>query len=246
MFHVKHVGPTGAAADPPGAGADIGAAPPAAATIFGDRLASAQRYAELLATAGVERGLLGPREVDRIWDRHILNSAALAELLEQGGRIIDIGSGAGLPGIPLAIARPDLEVVLLEPLLRRSEFLNEVINELGLAVEVVRGRAEELTVRNRFGERDAAVSRAVASLDKLTKWSLPLLRPAGRMLAIKGERASDEVEQYRRVMAASGAADVRVVTCGANYLRPPATVVSARRGKPPHHKPAWTGKAGTR
>lgn len=244
---MKHVGPADAATGPPGEGAGVrAAAPDSAAAIFGDRLGIARRYAELLATAGVERGLLGPREVDRIWDRHILNSAVLGELLGSGERIIDIGSGAGLPGIPLAIARPDLDVVLLEPLLRRSEFLNEVSDELGLAVEVVRGRAEEPGVRNRFGERDAAVSRAVASLDKLTKWSLPLLRPDGRMLAIKGERASDEVEQYRRVMAASGAADVRVVTCGATYLRPPATVVSARRGKPPHHKPARTGKAGTR
>ena len=94
-------------------------------------------------SAGVERGLLGPREVDRMWDRHMLNSAAVAELLEPGERVVDIGSGAGLPGIPLAIARPDLQVVLLEPLLRRSEFLSEVIDELGLAVEVVRGRAEE-------------------------------------------------------------------------------------------------------
>lgn len=243
---MKHVGPGDDAAGRSGEAAGPGTAPDSAAAVFGDRLGIAQRYAEVLATVGVERGLLGPREVDRIWDRHILNSAALAELLDRGERIIDIGSGAGLPGIPLAIARPDLAVVLLEPLLRRSEFLNEVVNELGLAVEVVRGRAEEPGVRNRFGERDAAVSRAVASLDKLTKWSLPLLRPDGRMLAIKGERASDEVEQYRRVMAASGAADVRVVTCGANYLRPPATVVSARRGKPPHHKPARTGKAGTR
>lgn len=243
---MKHVGRAGAAADPPGEDAGIGAAPESAAAMFGDRLGIAKCYAELLATAGVERGLLGPREVDRIWDRHILNSAVLSELLGPGERIIDIGSGAGLPGIPLAIARPDLDVVLLEPLLRRSEFLTEVVDELGLAVEVARGRAEEPGVRNRFGERDAAVSRAVASLDKLTRWSLPLLRPDGRMLAIKGERASEEVEQYRRVMAASGAADVRVVTCGATYLRLPATVVSARRGKPPHHKPARTGKAGTR
>ena len=243
---MKHVGPADTTAGRSAAGAGAGAAPDAAAAVFRERLGSAQRYAEILSTAGVERGLLGPREVGRIWDRHILNSAAIAELLHPGERVIDIGSGAGLPGIPLAIARPDLDVVLLEPLLRRSEFLNEVVGELGLAVEVVRGRAEEPEVRNRFGERDAAVSRAVASLDKLTKWSLPLLRPGGRMLAIKGERASDEVEQYRRVMAASGAADVRVVTCGATYLRPPATVVSARRGKPPHHKPARTGKAGTR
>ncbi len=228
------------------ASGEPGTAPHAAAAIFGSRLEIAQRYAELLADAGVERGLLGPREVDRIWDRHLLNSAAVAELLERDERIIDIGSGAGLPGIPLAIARPDLQVVLLEPLLRRSEFLNEVVSELGLAVEVVRGRAEEPWVCDRFGERDVAVSRAVAALDKLTKWSMPLLRPGGRMLAIKGERGPDEVHRYRRVMAASGAVDVRVMTCGANYLRPPATVVVARRGKQPRHRPARMGKAGAR
>jgi 16S rRNA (guanine527-N7)-methyltransferase len=247
MFHVKHDGPGEPATDggPADAG-ECGPAPAAAAAVFGERLGLAERYAQLLASAGVERGLLGPREVDRIWDRHLLNSAAIAELLDRGERIIDIGSGAGLPGIPLAIARPDLQVVLLEPLLRRCEFLTEVVNELGLGVEVVRGRAEELWVRNRFGERDAAVSRAVAALDKLTKWSLPLLRSGGRMLAIKGERAPEEVEEHRRGMAASGAVDVRVMQCGANYLRPPATVVLARRGQQRRHKPVRTGKAGTR
>lgn len=240
---MKHSGP-----DEPAAGTSVSGGPDdamaAAAEIFGARLDAAQRYAGLLCGAGVERGLLGPREVDRIWERHILNSVAIAELLDPGERVVDIGSGSGLPGIPLAIARLDLHVVLLEPLLRRSEFLNEVVGELGLAVEVVRGRAEEPWVRDRFGERDAAVSRAVAALDKLTKWSMPLLRPGGRMLAIKGERASDEVEQYRRVMAASGAVDVRVVTCGA--LRPPATVVLARRGQRPPRKSARSGKAATR
>lgn len=243
---MKHDGPAEAPGEPAGPDPDPGTAPETAAAVFGERLETAQRYAALLAGAGVERGLLGPREVGRIWERHILNSAAVAELLGADDRVIDIGSGAGLPGIPLAIARPDLEVVLLEPLLRRSEFLTEVVDELGLAVEVVRGRAEEPAVRDRFGERDAAVSRAVAALDKLTKWSMPLLCPGGRMLAIKGERAAEEVEQFRRVMAASGAADVRVVTCGADYLRPPATVVSARRGQPRHHKSARTGKARTR
>ena len=243
---MKHVGPADTAAGRSAEGAGAGAAPDAAVAVFRERLGSAQRYAEILSTAGVERGLLGPREVARIWDRHILNSAAIAELLHPGERVIDIGSGAGLPGIPLAIARPDLDVVLLEPLLRRSEFLNEVVDELGLAVEVVRGRAEEPEVRNRFGERDAAVSRAVASLDKLTKWSLPLLRPDGRMLAIKGERAPDELRAHRRVMAASGAVDARVVTCGANYLRPPATVVLARRASQPRHGSARTGNRGQR
>ena len=229
---MKHVGGFDLAESPAGTPDSVpGAAPVAAAEIFGPRLDIAQRYAELLGTSGVERGLLGPREVHRVWDRHLMNSAAVAELLEAGERVVDIGSGAGLPGIPLAIARPDLEVTLLEPLLRRSEFLKEVVAELGLSVEVVRGRAEESWVRERFGERDVAVSRAVAALDKLTKWSMPLLRPGGRMIAIKGERAPAEVEEYRRGMAALDAVDVRVVTCGASYLRPPATVVIAQRAR---------------
>lgn len=199
---------------------------PAASAIFGPRLGLARRYAEALAGPGVERGLVGPREVGRLWDRHLLNCAVIGELLERGDRVVDIGSGAGLPGVPLAIARPDLQVVLLDPLLRRTEFLREMVTDLGVAVEIVRGRAEESWVQDQLGGSDAAVSRAVAALDKLTKWSMPLIRPNGRMLAIKGERAHDEVREHRRVMIASGAVDVRVVTCGANYLRPPATVGS--------------------
>jgi 16S rRNA (guanine527-N7)-methyltransferase len=218
MFHVKHV--------------EVSAAPRVAGTFFGDKLDRAQRYAEILAGAGVERGLIGPREVDRLWDRHILNSVAVAELLEPNESVADIGSGAGLPGIPLALARPDLRVTLIEPLLRRSDFLREVIEELGIDVAVVRGRAEELTVRQRVGETDVVVSRAVASLDKLTKWSMPLLRPGGRMLAIKGERAEDEIQEHRRVMASLGAVDERVVKCGADFLNPPVTVVVARRRTP--------------
>jgi 16S rRNA (guanine527-N7)-methyltransferase len=227
MFHVKHVG---------------AAAPAAAAEIFGPRLEVAERYAELLAGAAVERGLLGPREAERVWDRHILNSTAIAELLDSGDRIVDIGSGAGLPGIPLAIARADLQVVLVEPMLRRSQFLQSAVSELDLPVEVVRGRAEDQPVLDRLGGRmDAAVSRAVAALDKLTRWSLPLLRPGGRLLALKGESARDEVNRHRRVMASLGATDVRVVTCGANYLDPPATVVLARR-TPARRRPTRTPK----
>lgn len=186
---------------------------PAASAIFGPRLGLARRYAEALAGPGVERGLVGPREVGRLWDRHLLNCAVIGELLERGDRVVDIGSGAGLPGVPLAIARPDLQVVLLEPLLRRTEFLREMVTDLGVAVEIVRGRAEESWVQDQLGGSDAAVLRAVAALDKLTKWSMPLIRPNGRMLAIKGERAHDEVREHRRVMIASGAVDVRVVTC---------------------------------
>jgi 16S rRNA (guanine527-N7)-methyltransferase len=216
MFHVKHV--------------EVSAAPGAAEAIFGSRMDRAQRYAEILAGAGVERGLLGPREVDRLWDRHILNSVAIGELLDPEERIADIGSGAGLPGIPLALARPDLRLTLIEPLLRRSDFLLEVVDDLDLEITIVRGRAEEQSVRQQAGEMDTVVSRAVASLDKLTKWSLPLLRPDGRMVAIKGERAEDEIREHRRVMAALGAVDVKVVRCGADYLDLPATAVVARRG----------------
>lgn len=205
-------------------------APPEAVEVFGARLEDAERYVRVLAGAGIERGLIGPKEIDRLWERHVLNSAAVAELVEDGETVVDVGSGAGLPGIPMALARPAARIVLVEPLLRRAEFLTEVTQELGLEVTVVRGRAEEKTVRQQVGQIDAVTSRAVASLDKLTRWCLPLVRDGGRMLAIKGERAEEEVVEHRRVMNSLGVADVRVVKCGVNYLTPPATVVVARRG----------------
>ncbi len=225
MFHVKHVD----------ASAKASSAEPAPATaraLFGVRIDQAEQYADLLAGAGVARGVIGPHEVGRLWDRHLLNSVAISELLDDGERVVDIGSGAGLPGIPLAIARPDLRITLVEPLLRRSDFLFEALTLLGIPAEVVRGRAEEPAVLQRVGGADAVVSRAVARLDSLVKWSLPLLRPGGRMLAIKGERAEQEVAEHRRVMIARGAVDVRVVTCGGSYLDPPATVVMAKRAAP--------------
>jgi 16S rRNA (guanine527-N7)-methyltransferase len=230
MFHVKHV--------------EAPEAPRAAEAVFGSGMDRAERYAAILAGAGVERGLLGPREADRVWDRHLLNSAAIAELLDGDERIADIGSGAGLPGIPLALARPNLRLTLIEPTLRRSEFLREVIDDLDLEIEIVRGRAEDRSVREQVGEMDAVVSRAVASLDKLTKWSAPLLRPDGRMVAVKGERAEEEIQQHRRVMAALGAVDVRVMRCGADYLDPPATAVVARRESTVSaaHRPPRTGR----
>ncbi len=213
MFHVKH------------------APPPTASEVFGDGLGAAERYEELLAGPGVVRGLIGPREVDRLWDRHILNSAAVSEAIESGARVVDIGSGAGLPGIPIAIARPDLHVTLVEPMLRRSEFLHEVVAELGLAVAVVRGRAEDKDVHDAVAGADVVVSRAVAGLDKLTRWSLPVLRPGGRMLALKGERADDEVAEHRAAMAKLGATGIRVLRCGSGYLNPPTTVVEAVRSE---------------
>jgi 16S rRNA (guanine527-N7)-methyltransferase len=219
MFHVKQT--------------EAPDAPPAAAEVFGDRLELARAYADWLAGPGVERGLMGPREVERLWDRHILNSAAVGELIGPGERVIDIGSGAGLPGLPLALARPDLTVTLVEPMLRRSEFLAEAVAALGVDVGVVRGRAEDRAVRMDLAGADAVVSRAVADLVKLSRWSLPLLRQGGRMLALKGERAEAEVAEHRPAMARLGAAGVEVVRCGEGYLSPPTTVVAAVRGGRP-------------
>ncbi len=210
--------------------AEVPPPPPTAVELFGPVLDAAHRYAEILAGAGVERGLLGPREVDRVWDRHILNCAVVGELLAPGERIADIGSGAGLPGIPLALARPDVHVMLIEPLLRRSDFLREAIDDLGIECVVVRGRAEDRGVREEVGMADVVVSRAVASLDKLTKWSAPLLRPGGRMLAIKGERAVEEVREHQRAMAALGVTEVKVERCGGQFVDPPATVVVGFQG----------------
>jgi 16S rRNA (guanine527-N7)-methyltransferase len=215
MFHVKHAAPD---------------APDSAAQVFGARLDLAREYADLLSGPGVERGMLGPREVDRIWDRHLLNCAAVAELIEPGARVVDVGSGSGLPGIPLAIARPDLAVTLVEPMLRRTEFLTEVVATLGLTMTVVRGRAEDAAVRAAVSDADVVVSRAVADLEKLARWSLPLLRAGGRMLALKGERAEAEVAERGPAMVRLGARGVEVVRCGSGYLSPPATVVAAVRG----------------
>lgn len=196
-------------AERPGASASdcAPAAPPSAAGIFGDRLAAAVRFAERLATDGVARGLLGPREVERLWERHILNSAVIAELLPSSSRVVDVGSGAGLPGLPMAIRRPDLQVDLVEPMLRRTDFLTEVANELGLAdqVRVIRGRAEEKRVRSQVGSVDWVTARAVAPLDRLVKWCLPLLGPRGRLLALKGRTAEEEAIEHRAALSALGA-----------------------------------------
>ncbi len=154
---------------------------------------SIYQYVDILINRGVEWGLLGPREPARIWERHILNSVALAQLIPGGARVIDVGSGAGLPGLPLAIARPDLNVTLLEPLLRRYDFLCLAVEELGLGnrVDVVRGRAEEWPRAN--GTFDAVTSRAVAPLDKLVGWTRRLRGTRGEILALKGESAVNEI-----------------------------------------------------
>jgi len=176
--------------------------------VFGDRLPLAEAYADLLADAAVVRGLIGPREVPRLWERHLLNSAAIAAVIPSGAAVLDVGSGAGLPGIPLALARPDLQVTLAEPLLRRASFLDEVCRALHLSrVQVVRARAEQLPRRR----ADVVTARAVAPLPRLLSWTLPLLRPAGLLVAIKGRTASQEMAAAGEELQRLGAASCRLL-----------------------------------
>jgi 16S rRNA (guanine527-N7)-methyltransferase len=197
--------------------------------IFGPRFDLAKKYHESLATDGVERGLIGPREVPRLWERHILNCAVVAELIDEGERVVDVGSGAGLPGIPLAIARPDLHVTLVEPLLRRTVYLAEFIEEHDLNVLVVRGRAEQPGVKKEAGGADVVTSRAVAPLEKLAKWSLPLIHEGGRMLALKGSSAEEEIDRDRTSLTRMGAGKLEVVKCGVGIVPTPTIVVRAER-----------------
>ena len=155
---------------------------------FPGREEQIQRYAELLSSTGIERGLIGPKEGDRIWERHIANCIPITTIIPNGVRVGDIGSGAGLPGIVIALARPDLKVSLIEPLQRRVDFLNEVIAELALDIEVVRGRAER--VKKQF---EIVTARAVAPLEKLIQISWHMIPRGGCLMAIKGESAADEI-----------------------------------------------------
>ncbi|GII97178.1 16S rRNA (guanine(527)-N(7))-methyltransferase RsmG [Sinosporangium siamense] len=207
-------------------------APDVAREVFtGDAWAKAQVFAELLAGPGVVRGLLGPREVPRIWDRHLLNCAVVAEVLAPKVKLVDIGSGAGLPGLVLAIVRPDITVTLLEPLLRRTVFLSECVEELKLDnVEVLRGRAEDLVGKRYF---DVASARAVAPLDRLLSWALPLLREGGELLAMKGERATEELAEAQGQLRASGVQTAELVSVGHGKVEPPATLVRVVAGRAP-------------
>ncbi len=206
----------------------------AARTLFGDRLDLAAAYAELLATDGVVRGLIGPREAPRIWERHLLNCAAVAERIPEGATVLDVGSGAGLPGLVLAIARPDLTVTLIEPLARRTSFLIEAVQHLGLTkmVRVFRGRADEAAA----GSRDAAplsggivTARAVAPLDRLAAWCLPLVVPGGRLVALKGASAPDEIAEHAEAVIRLGGGQPEVRRCGEGVIEPPATVIEVVR-----------------
>lgn len=207
-------------------------APPVAREIFtGEALERARVFAELLAGPGVVRGLLGPREVPRIWDRHLLNCAVVEEAVPPDSTLIDIGSGAGLPGLVLAIVRPDVTVTLLEPLLRRTVFLSECVETLKLDnVEVLRGRAEELAGKRVF---DVATARAVAPLDRLLSWSMPLLHEGGELLAMKGERAQEELDAARPQLESFGVRHVELITVGRGKVEPPATLVRVVAGRSP-------------
>jgi len=196
---------------------------------FGDSLAKAQRFVELLATDGVTRGLIGPRETARLWDRHLLNCALVAELVPDQGELVDIGSGAGLPGIVLAMLRPRLHVVLLEPLLRRSVFLEECVSALDLPnATVLRARAEEKAA-SRISA-DVATARAVAPLDRLVGWAAGLLRPGGQLLAIKGQSAAAELEAAGPVLSALGVRSAEVLRAGHGRVVSATTIVRVVMG----------------
>ena len=191
--------------------------------MFSHALPLAEAYAALLADEGVVRGLIGPREAPRLWERHLVNCALLGEAVPADADVCDIGSGAGLPGLVLAIARPDLRVTLVEPLLRRTTFLDEVVDRLELGnVEVVRARAEEL-----HGTREFTVvtSRAVAPLGRLLDWSMPLVRLGGTLVAMKGATAADEVAAAGKELRRHHAGSVEVLSLGVGVIDPPTTVI---------------------
>lgn len=198
----------------------------AAEHIFGDRLDLAKRYVEHLATSGIERGLIGPREVPRLWSRHVLNCAVVAELIEDGAKVADVGSGAGLPGLCLAIARPDLYLTLIEPLERRVIWLEEVVMDLGLSnVEIIRSRAEAA-----IGKVECTVvtARAVSALNTLAPLTIPLLGGEGELLAIKGRSAEEEIGKAAKTLKKLGGVSTEVLTAGQGVLEEPTTVVRVR------------------
>lgn len=195
------------------------ATPDAARRVFAsERLPLAEAYVVSLAGDGVVRGLIGPREAPRLWERHVLNCAVLGDAIPSGVAVCDIGSGAGLPGVVLAIARPDLTVTLVEPLLRRTTYLEQVVDELGLAnVEVLRARAEELHGERRFA---VVTSRAVAPLERLLGWSMPLVEPEGALVAMKGSSLAEEIESAASTLSRLGCAPAERLELGAGRVSP--------------------------
>jgi 16S rRNA (guanine527-N7)-methyltransferase len=196
---------------------------------LGDAYDGVARYAELLRDQGELRGLIGPREVPRIWERHILNSAAVVPYLPMGGSVADIGSGAGLPGIVIAVMRPELDVILVEPMERRTTWLSEVVAELGLTnVQVKRGRAEEY---HEAFEADAVTSRAVAALSKLVRMSMPLVRVGGELVILKGRNVAQEIEPARKVLRKFSAAEPEILEGATVEGVEATTILRVRRSK---------------
>ncbi|WP_299959324.1 16S rRNA (guanine(527)-N(7))-methyltransferase RsmG [uncultured Modestobacter sp.] len=205
-------------------------APASAARLFGAAIDDAARYVALLAGEGVVRGLIGPREVPRLWERHVLNSVALAEAVPAGARVVDVGSGAGLPGIPLGLARPDVTLTLVEPMARRVEFLQEVVAELGAPWRVIRGRAEERSVVRAVGQVDVVTARAVAPLPRLVGWCRGLLAPGAQLIALVGAKAAAEVPDLVPELEAAGMRDVHTRAVGVELGAAATTVVVMTRG----------------
>lgn len=205
MFHVEHE-------------------PAEAALIFGAGIEKARGYAAALVRDGDELGLLGPREMPKLWSRHILNSAVVAELVKPGQTCADIGSGAGLPGIPMAIAQPDAEFILIEPMERRSNWLKMIIEELGIEnARVIRARAEEV------GEAfDVTTARAVSALPKLLKMLVPLTKHGGEIIALKGSKAVEEIEESKKLQKKLGIASFEIVKVGQQFLPEPTLVVQTK------------------
>lgn len=217
---------TGASGAPP--------VPPAARERVGAALPVLEELARLLAGPGVERGLLGPRETPRLWERHLLNSAVVAEAVPDGARVVDVGSGAGLPGIPLGIARPDLSLTLVEPMARRVEFLEEVVDALappaGLRWRVIRGRAEERSVVKAVGPVDVVTARAVAPLPRLVGWCRGLMRPGAQLVALVGASAVAGLPALVPELEAAGMRDIHARAVGAELGDAATTVVVMTRG----------------
>lgn len=201
--------------------------------LFGTHAARATAYVELLCSAGVERGLIGPREAPRIWQRHILNCVAVAPLFAAKSSLCDVGSGAGLPGLVIALARPDLRITLVEPLQRRASFLSEVTSDLELDnVTVVRARAEQAAETVVV---DAVTARAVAPLETLARWCVPLLRDGGEVVALKGARAAEELAASHPALGRLGVVATEIQTLGGRFVQPPTTVVRLRSGSRTRH-----------
>ncbi len=201
---------------------EVEAVPHQALGVFGERLGKALAYAEALVEDSDQLGLLGPRELPKLWSRHILNSAVVAEVLKPGESVADVGSGAGLPGIPMAIARPDVHFVLIEPMERRANWLQKQVDILELSnVDVLRARAEEVG----RADFDVVTARAVSALPKLLRMTVDLIRPGGRLVALKGERAQAEIDESKPLVKKLKLASFEILFTGQSILEEPTRVV---------------------